>query len=787
MSACSHCHIILPTGATACPHDGGAPVTVELVPVPDEVAERFDRIEPYAHGRTGTSYRAVQRDTGFAGLLKVLPLGTAGDASERARLKRELRKQSKLVNDSLVRIVDGGEVGSVLWLFRDFAPGESLAARLRSEGPLPNTEALAVLAQIASGLDELHRAGLLHRDVKPAHVILEAREGKVPLARLIDAGIAARIETGQVLEPRGTPAYIAPEQIEGKLVSFRSDLYSLGCLFYEALTGKPPFAGDDMAALLKAHRETPPPSPPEQAPQQARSLMQLMLSKDPRGRPFSAQQVRRTLEPLLPESTPAARSAAATVAGTMSAPKASGPLPKPGELPPVPGFAREDSTRELDIQDLEPATERPDKTEELDLAMIASMRVTDGTAQSEAAESAAEPEEPPTLQQASPLAANNVIDDDAPTLAPPATRESQPPEPAGEAAVDPLDTAPTLLHTPSSAPPRPSVNFDVESLFDGEPGAAGAPLAARPEPAGGHPAPPAPVAPEPAAASAPNSDDRTMVVPYPSRQLPVKLIGGAIAALAVVLLFLLFSGGDEEPAATAETEPEATSDEQGTARAPETAQAPTERQAAAKDEPAADEQRADEAEAEPEAAADEGADEGEGEGADEGEGEGDEQDEEAAAEEASAEAAEEPAPKPAKKAARRARKPRSAATTVPAKSGPSSASRAETLRAEAKAHYMAKRYPQAAAAYQKATRADPSHAGAYAGLGASLLAQGKAKEAVRAYEQAIQRKPRSSGFYAALGRAYARSGDKLRARSAYQKSLKLNPKNRAASRGLEGL
>src|SRR5262249_27256196 len=126
----------------------------------------------------------------------------------------------------------------------------------------------------------------------------------VPKATVIDAGIAASISAGTVFDVSGTPAYLSPEQATGKLVSFRSDLYSLGCVLYEMLCGTPPFVGDD-AALLKAHASTPAPTPSGAVTRRTgvETLLASLVAKERRARPFSAQQVRRALEPFLPEAT----------------------------------------------------------------------------------------------------------------------------------------------------------------------------------------------------------------------------------------------------------------------------------------------------------------------------------------------------------------------------------------------------------------------------------------------------------------------------------------------------
>jgi serine/threonine-protein kinase len=233
-------------------------VTVESLPA--ELMQRFRIADTIGDGDTGTLLRAEEPQSGRSGVIKILKSRALSSASERQRLKRELVKQSTLANPHLALPVVTGEAGGTLWLFRDWIDGETLRDRLDRDGPLPTPESLSVAAQIAAALDELHRAGLLHRDLQPGHIMLSAGPGGVPKVTLIDAGLAGRIETDTVFDVLGTPAYVSPEQAKGKLVSFRSDLYALGCVLFEMGCGKPPYAGS-VKELLDAHANSEPSTP----------------------------------------------------------------------------------------------------------------------------------------------------------------------------------------------------------------------------------------------------------------------------------------------------------------------------------------------------------------------------------------------------------------------------------------------------------------------------------------------------------------------------------------------
>jgi serine/threonine-protein kinase len=197
----------------------------------------------------------------------------------------------------LVPILELGESDGLTFLVQPYFRGGSLSQRLRALGPLPLDDALDLAAQLARGLDALHREEILHRDVKPSNVLLDG-EGT---AALTDFGLArARDSTrltaeGQIL---GTPHYLAPELIEGAEATRQSDLYALGCLLYECLAGGPPFAGARAAEVGFAHLTQPPPNPRERRPELPDELVHALLAaleKDPAARPTTATAYARML------------------------------------------------------------------------------------------------------------------------------------------------------------------------------------------------------------------------------------------------------------------------------------------------------------------------------------------------------------------------------------------------------------------------------------------------------------------------------------------------------------
>jgi serine/threonine-protein kinase len=212
-------------------------------------------------GGMGVVYRAHHINLERRAAVKIIAPDLAESSGFRERFTREARIAAGLQHPNIVTVYDAGEVDGTLYLAMQLVDGADLAAMLRAEGRLRPYRAIDVCRQVAAALDAAHAQGLIHRDVKPANVLIEGR-----VAYLTDFGLTKRLEgthapltrAGDVV---GTIHYVAPEQIEGGTVSARTDVYSLGCLLYHCLTGQVPFARDTDVGVIYAHLSEDPPRP----------------------------------------------------------------------------------------------------------------------------------------------------------------------------------------------------------------------------------------------------------------------------------------------------------------------------------------------------------------------------------------------------------------------------------------------------------------------------------------------------------------------------------------------
>jgi hypothetical protein len=242
--------------------------------------------------------------------LKVIQPEATTNPRARARFLREARAAAKLQqHDHIVPIYHVGEQNGVAFMVMPLLAGESLEDHLERESRLPPAEVLRIGREATEGLVAAHAAGLVHRDIKPGNLWLEAPTGRV---RILDFGLAREVAADGDGAPTragaglGTPAYMSPEQAAGRPVDGRSDLFSLGCVLYHMATGEPPFPGKTLTAVLRAVAEHHPPPPREVRPGLPAALSDLilrLLAKDPDQRPASARAVADALAAIRPRRT----------------------------------------------------------------------------------------------------------------------------------------------------------------------------------------------------------------------------------------------------------------------------------------------------------------------------------------------------------------------------------------------------------------------------------------------------------------------------------------------------
>jgi serine/threonine-protein kinase len=226
-------------------------------------AYRLDAV--IGRGGMGVVFRGEHEHLGRTVAIKLLTPELASAPGFRERFLRESRLAAALEHPSVVTVFDAGEVDGSLYIAMRFVDGTDLAGLLAAEGPLQPERALAFVGQVAAALDAAHALRLVHRDVKPANVLIDGERAYLTDFGLTkptadDAGLTA---AGQFL---GTLAYVAPEQIEGRALDGRADVYALGCVLYECLTGAKPYPLNQDAAVIYAHLREPPPRPSDARP-----------------------------------------------------------------------------------------------------------------------------------------------------------------------------------------------------------------------------------------------------------------------------------------------------------------------------------------------------------------------------------------------------------------------------------------------------------------------------------------------------------------------------------------
>ena len=311
---CGHCAAPLPGPA------GPAPSLTKTIALSGEglapgltFAGRYHILEEIGEGGMGRVYQALDIELQEKVALKVIKARVAADEKTVQRFRNELKLARRIIHKNVCRMYDLNVSAGVYYITMEYVSGENLKASLRRVGPLSVTKALLIAEQICAGLEEAHRLGFIHRDLKPQNIMID-REGVV---RIMDFGIARDLaaagltDDGQMV---GTLEYMSPEQLEGKKADPRSDLYSVGVILYEMVTGQTPFEGETPISVAAKHITSEPVDPRvlnDRVPDALGRIIMKCLEKDPDRRYQTAEElgnavrdVRDSREPTVPLAVP---------------------------------------------------------------------------------------------------------------------------------------------------------------------------------------------------------------------------------------------------------------------------------------------------------------------------------------------------------------------------------------------------------------------------------------------------------------------------------------------------
>ncbi len=253
-------------------------------------------------GAMGVVYRGTQLALGKTVAIKMIRADILVTKESHDRFQREAQVLSKLLHPGIAQVLDFGIEEGTPFLVMEFVDGKELTDVMKLEGPMAPSRAIAIIRQLAAALEEAHRNGIVHRDIKPHNIRLQrySPTGQIYL-KVLDFGIAKQLgdETGTSLTATGavigTPAYMAPEQAGGSKVDARADQYAVGIVLYELLTGTVPFTSETVTGVLVSHLTKPPPPLPKDVPEPLQRIVMRLLEKEPSGRYSDIASVEKAL------------------------------------------------------------------------------------------------------------------------------------------------------------------------------------------------------------------------------------------------------------------------------------------------------------------------------------------------------------------------------------------------------------------------------------------------------------------------------------------------------------
>ena len=277
---------------------GNSQMPTTFLNVASALEERYQVMKELGRGGMGIVFQAYDKQLSEPVAIKILSPFLSNDAEALERLKREVSAARRVSHANVIRIHDIGETKGLHYVSMEYFPGDNLKDYLRRNRNLSFMQAYQIASQICDGVDAAHRQGVIHRDLKPQNVIIDARNQ----IKIIDFGLAhsahlkGMTATGLIM---GTPEYMSPEQVTGNKVDERTDIYSLGIILYELFTGRVPFTGDSAIAIGFMQMKDPPPQPRSINPQlspQIEAVILRALEKEPVRRYPTIAELRSDLE-----------------------------------------------------------------------------------------------------------------------------------------------------------------------------------------------------------------------------------------------------------------------------------------------------------------------------------------------------------------------------------------------------------------------------------------------------------------------------------------------------------